>query len=59
MMQQPGNGAKKTIHNKGILNNDITTIIFELLEKNGIKLIFVKKLNDRDQLSIKNLIYSH
>lgn len=46
-----GNGAKKgTIQNKGILNNEITTVIFELLEKNGIKTHFVKKLNDREQL---------
>ncbi|MBQ3437097.1 MAG: phosphoribosylaminoimidazolesuccinocarboxamide synthase [Fusobacterium sp.] len=53
-----GNGAKKgTIHNKGILNNDITTIIFELLEKNGIKTHFVKKLNDRDQLCQKVNIF--
>ena len=46
-----GNGAKKgTIHNKGIMNNEITTLIFNMLEKNGIKTHFVKKLNDRDQL---------
>ena len=46
-----GNGAKKgTIHNKGILNNEITTVIFHLLEENGIKTHFVEKLNDRDQL---------
>jgi len=46
-----GNGSKKgTIHNKGIMNNEITTLIFNMLEKNGIKTHFVKKLNDRDQL---------
>lgn len=46
-----GNGAKKgTIKNKGILNNEITTLIFNLLEENGIKTHFVKKLNDREQL---------
>lgn len=46
-----GNGAKKgTIQNKGILNNEITTVIFNLLEENGIKTHFVKKINDRDQL---------
>ena len=46
-----GNGAKKgTIHNKGIMNNEITTLIFNMLEEHGIKTHFVKKLNDRDQL---------
>ncbi len=53
-----GNGAKKgTIKNKGILNNDITTIIFNLLEENGIKTHFVKKLNDREQLCQKVKIF--
>ncbi len=53
-----GNGAKKgTIQNKGILNNEITTIIFKLLEENGIKTHFVKKLNDRDQLCQKVQIF--
>jgi len=46
-----GNGAKKgTIHNKGIMNNEITALIFNMLEEHGIKTHFVKKLNDRDQL---------
>ncbi|VWL85522.1 phosphoribosylaminoimidazolesuccinocarboxamide synthase [Oceanivirga miroungae] len=46
-----GNGAKKgTILNKGVLNNEITTIIFKMLEENNIKTHFVEKLNDRDQL---------
>lgn len=53
-----GNGAKKgSIHNKGILNNDITSIIFKMLEENGVKTHFVKKLNERDQLCQKVKIF--
>lgn len=48
------NGEKKDqINNKGILNNAITSMIFEMLNKNGIKTHFVKKLNDREQLCKK------
>ena len=44
------NGEKKDqINNKGILNNAITSMIFEMLNENGIKTHFVKKLNDREQ----------
>ncbi len=49
-----GNGVKKgSIKNKGILNNDITTLIFNLLEDHGIKTHFVKKINEREQLCQK------
>ncbi len=49
-----GNGVKKgTIENKGILNNNITAILYEKLEANGIKTHYVKKLNDREQLCEK------
>ncbi|MDE7433914.1 MAG: phosphoribosylaminoimidazolesuccinocarboxamide synthase [Mycoplasmoidaceae bacterium] len=49
-----GNGAKKgTIVNKGVMNNAITTVIFEMLMKNGVPTHFIKKLNDRDQLCKK------
>ncbi|MBU3073052.1 phosphoribosylaminoimidazolesuccinocarboxamide synthase [Clostridium estertheticum] len=49
-----GNGAKKgQIEKKGILNNSITTMLYELLEKNGIKTHFIKKINDREQLCKK------
>ena len=45
------NGVKKSsIANKGILNNAITNIIFEMLEKRGIKTHFIEKINERDQL---------
>ncbi len=44
------NLKKATIEDKGVLNNRISSIIFEYLEKNGIKTHFVKQLDDRDQL---------
>ena len=45
------NGIKKAqIENKGILNNSITSMLFELLTKKGIKTHFIKKLNEREQL---------
>jgi len=48
------NGEKKdTITEKGVLNNTITAIIFEMLEKAGIKTHFIEKLNDREQLCRK------
>lgn len=48
------NGEKKgQIEEKGILNNTITSMLFELLEKNGIKTHFEKKLSDREQLCKK------
>jgi len=49
-----GNGAKKgQIDKKGVLNNSITTMLYELLEKKGIKTHFIKKINDREQLCKK------
>lgn len=48
------NGEKKaSIDNKGVLNNAITSNIFEMLNESGIKTHFIKKLNDRDQLCKK------
>ena len=48
------NGEKKAqIEIKGVLNNEITSLIFEMLNKEGIKTHFVEKLNDRDQLCKK------
>lgn len=45
------NGEKKgTIHDKGVLNNKISSFFFELLTKEGVPNHFVKRLNDRDQL---------
>lgn len=45
------NGEKKgQIENKGVLNNTISSMLFEILEKQGIKTHFIEKLNDREQL---------
>ncbi len=48
------NGIKKAqIEDKGVLNNKITTIIFNRLIKAGIKTHYIKTLNDREQLCKK------
>ena len=48
------NGEKKSeIGDKGILNNAITSVIFEMLKENGIRPHFVEKLNEREQLCEK------
>ena len=48
------NGIKKAqIVNKGVLNNKITTIIYDRLKKAGIPTHHIKTLNDRDQLCKK------
>ena len=39
-----------TIKDKGIVNNKISTKLFELLEENGIKTHFVRLLSDREML---------
>ena len=45
------NGQKKgTIDGKGSINNRMSNLLFELLEKNGIHTHFVKELNDRETL---------
>ncbi|WP_416176004.1 phosphoribosylaminoimidazolesuccinocarboxamide synthase [Clostridium sp.] len=45
------NGEKKgQISDKGVFNNTITSMLFELLEKHGIETHFEKKLSDREQL---------
>lgn len=48
------NGEKKgQIEDKGVMNNAITAVIFEMLEKAGVKTHFIEKLNDREQLCKK------
>lgn len=48
------NGEKKgQISDKGVMNNTITSMLFELLEKHGIETHFEKKLSDREQLCKK------
>lgn len=45
------NGLKKgTIADKGIMNNSISSKLFEVLEAKGIKTHFIEKLNDREML---------
>lgn len=45
------NGEKKgQISEKGIINNQMSAILFEALEKNGVPTHFVKLLNDREML---------
>jgi len=48
------NGEKKaSIASKGILNNTISSIIFEMLKEKGIKTHFVEKISDREQICKK------
>ena len=45
------NGEKKgSIAGKGVINNKMTNIVFQYLEKNGIQTHFVKELSDRQTL---------
>lgn len=44
------NVKKATIEAKGLLNNQISTIIFKYLIENGIPTHFIEQLNERDQL---------
>ena len=45
------NAAKKgTIINKGVFNNKISAVVFQMLEKNGISTHFVESLSDRESL---------
>ncbi len=45
------NGEKKgTIEDKGIMNNEITSIIFKYLQENGIPTHYISTISDREQL---------
>ena len=45
------NGEKKgTIADKGVVNNIMTNIVFELIEEAGVPTHFVEQLNDRETL---------
>lgn len=46
-----------TIEKKGHLNNQITTMIFNHLNKSGIPTHYIETLNDRDQLCLKVKIF--
>jgi len=44
-------GVKKdTVLGKGVANNTISTSLFKLLEKNGIKSHFIKKISDNEMM---------
>jgi len=46
------NGQKKgSFENKGVLNNAMSSILFDLMEKSGVPTHFVKKLGDREMLA--------
>jgi len=48
------NGVKKAqISNKGILNNQITEILFKKLDEKGVKNHFIKRIDERTQLCQK------
>ncbi|WP_201260234.1 phosphoribosylaminoimidazolesuccinocarboxamide synthase [Blattabacterium punctulatus] len=48
------NGLKKELlQDKGILNNEITTLIFKFLKDYGVKNHFIRKINNREQLCYK------
>jgi len=44
------NVKKASIDNKGLLNNEISAVIFGKLHDAGIKTHFIERLNERDQL---------
>lgn len=51
------NGEKKgSIAGKGEMNNAITTLIFQLLERNGVNTHFIEKTGPRDQICRKTRI---
>ena len=46
-----GDGAKKgTIKGKGVINNQMTNIMFQMLEKEGVPTHFVEELSERETL---------
>ena len=47
------NVKKATIENKGVLNNAISTLIFDQLNKAGVMTHYVETLNDRDQVCLR------
>ena len=47
------NIKKAKIENKGVLNNRISTLIFEYLRSKGIETHYIETINDRDQICRK------
>lgn len=51
------NGIKRAqITNKGILNNKISSIVYEFLMQKGIKTHFINRVDDRNQLCYKKRV---
>ena len=45
------NGLKKgTISGKGVINNQMSNLLMQMLEKNGVPTHFVKELSERETL---------
>ena len=44
---------KEEIVGKGVINNTISSLIFELLNKRGIPTHYIKKLSDREMLALR------
>ena len=54
-----GNGEKKdNFKDKAELNNQISTLIFQYLEKNGVPTHFIKKISDKEELVKKCKMFS-
>lgn len=51
------NLKKATIEDKGVLNNKISSIIFEYLGREGVPTHFVEQINDRDQVCRRVTIF--
>ena len=56
------NGLKKgTISGKGVINNQMSNLLMQMLEKNGVPTHFVKELSERETLVRKveiSLLYT-
>ncbi|CAM5213932.1 Phosphoribosylaminoimidazole-succinocarboxamide synthase OS=Ureibacillus acetophenoni OX=614649 GN=purC PE=3 SV=1 [Ureibacillus acetophenoni] len=50
MLQLLTGEKKAEIEGKGVLNNQISTLIFEKLKENGIDSHFVERISDHEQL---------
>ena len=52
------NGARKeTIKGKGVLNNQISSLIFEKLNAAGVATHFIERISDTEQLNKKVTIF--
>lgn len=56
MKQQLSTPKKRCNRRKGVINNKISSILFQILEKHGIPTHFVNQLSDREMLAYKTQI---